>query len=274
MARAGGGRPSVTRRVLGILAAFTPGRPAMTLSEISRCCGLPMATAHRLVAELVDWGALERGDDGLYRVGLRLWEVAALAPRGPGLREAALPFLEDLYEATHQNVQLAVLDGTEVVYLERFSGRGAVHVFTRVGGRFPAHATGVGLVLLAHAAPEVQERVIAGPLRRFTDRTIGSGAVLRRVLADVRRTGVAISDGQVELVALSVAAPVYGPGDRVVAAVSVVIPADTGEPHTLVPAVRTTARGISRALGAPHALRPSSADRQSETGPASLDALP
>src|SRR5581483_9657836 len=114
-------------------------------------------------------------------------------------------------------------DGLEVGCLGRLSGRGAVRVLTRVGGRFPAHATGVGLVLLAHADPEVQERAIAGPLRRFTGKTICSGAVLRRVLADVRRTGVAISDGQVELVALSVAAPVYGPDDRVAAAVSVVI---------------------------------------------------
>lgn len=272
MDRAGPTRASVTRRVLGILEAFSPARPAMTLSEISRCCGLPMATAHRLATELVGWGALERDDDGLYRVGLRLWEVAALAPRGPGLREAALPFLEDLYEATHQNVQLAILDGLEVIYLERLSGRGAVHVLTRVGGRFPAHATGVGLVLLAHADPELQERAVAGPLRRFTEKTICSGAVLRRVLADVRRTGVAISDGQVELVALSVAAPVYGPDEGVVAAVSVVIPADAGESRTLIPAVRTTARGISRALGAPRALRSSSADRQSEADPASLDA--
>lgn len=273
MGQAGRTRASVTQRVFGILGAFSPERPAMTLSEISRCCGLPMATAHRLATELVAWGALER-DDGRYRVGLRLWEVAALAPRGPGLREAALPFLEDLYEATHQNVQLAVLDGLEVIYLERLSGRGAVHVLTRVGGRFPAHATGVGLVLLAHADAELQERAIAGPLRRFTPKTICAGPPLRRALADVRRTGVAISDGQVELVALSVAAPVYGPGDRVVAAVSIVIPSDVGEPRTLVPAVRTTARGISRALGAPCALRPPTADRQSEAGPTALSDHP
>src|SRR5690606_5290910 len=129
-------------------------------------------TAHRLVGELADWGALEREPDGGYRIGLRLWEVATLAPRGIGVREAALPFLEDLYEATHENVHLAVLDGTEALYLERISGRGAVPVISRVGGRLPLHATGVGLVLLAFAPRDVQERVLAGDLRRFTTRTV------------------------------------------------------------------------------------------------------
>jgi DNA-binding IclR family transcriptional regulator len=113
----------------------------------------------------------------------------------------------------------------------------------------------VGLALLAHTDPEVQERAIAGPLRRFTPKTIRSGAELRRILAEVRRTGVAISDGQVELIALSVAAPVYGPDDTVVAAVSIVVPSGESDPRTLIPAVRASARGISRALGAPRALR-------------------
>src|SRR5690349_24337055 len=131
-----------------------------------------MATTHRLAAELTTWGALERDSRGRYRIGLRLWEVGSLAPRGLGLREIALPYLEDLYEATHENVQLAVLDGAEVVYVERIAGRTSVGVRTRVGGRWPAHSTGVGLVLLAYAGAEAQERYLAGPLARFTDRTI------------------------------------------------------------------------------------------------------
>src|SRR3954466_12979681 len=98
---------SVTSKVLGLLAAFTPAAP-LTLSELARRSGVSLPTAHRRVAELLEWGALERGADGRYRIGLRLWEVASLAPRGLGLREQAMPFLEDLYEVTHENVQLAV----------------------------------------------------------------------------------------------------------------------------------------------------------------------
>ncbi|MEJ3654497.1 IclR family transcriptional regulator [Actinomycetes bacterium KLBMP 9759] len=242
---------SVTARVLAVLAAFTADRPELTLTEIGRRAGLPLTTAHRIVGELTAWGALERADTGGYRIGLRLWEVGALAPRGLGLRESAMPFLEDLYEVTKQNVQLAVLDGTEVVYVERISGRGAVNVITRVGGRLPLHATGVGLVLLAHADPELQERVLTGPLRRYTSKTMCKPDEVRRALADVRRTGVAVSDGQIELIALSVAAPVRGPRGEVVAALSVVVPAETSDARAYVPVVRAAARGISRVLGAP-----------------------
>jgi DNA-binding IclR family transcriptional regulator len=238
---------SVTARVLSILAAFGPDRPALTLSEIGRRAGLPLPTAHRLVGELRAWGALERDPAGRYRIGLRLWEVGALAPRGLGLRDAALPFLEDLYEACHQNVQLAVLDGAEVVFVERISGRRAVRVITRVGGRLPAPATGVGLVLLAFAPVEAQERVLAGPLTRFTARTITDPAALRGVLAQVRRDGYAVSDQQIELVSLSVAAPVRSSGGEVVAALSVVVPAQA-PPAQFVPAVLAAAHGISRAL--------------------------
>lgn len=241
---------TVTTRVLALLDAFTAERPEMTLTEISRRAGLPLSTTHRLVAELANWGALERTDDGRYRIGLRLWEVGALAPRGLGLRESAMPFLEDLYAVTKQNVQLAVLDGTEVVYVERLAGRGAVNVITRVGGRLPLHATGVGLVLLAHSSPELQEQVLAAPLQRFTAKTISQPDELRRVLAEVRRTGVAVSDRQIELVALSVAAPVRGPRGDVVAALSIVVPSEH-DSRAYVPVVRAAARGISRVLGAP-----------------------
>ena len=247
--------PSVVDRVLDVLAAFTPDRPAMTLSELSRRTGLPLSTTHRIVGELARRGALERQDDGQYRVGLWLWEVAALSPRGMVLRDAAMPFLEDLYEATHENVQLAVLDVPDVVYVERISGRNAVSIVSRPGGRLAAHATGVGLVMLAHAAAEVQEEVLSAPLRRYTEKTITSAGQLRRVLADVRRDGYVISDRQVEMVSLSVAAPVYGAADSVVAAISIVIPAAGPDPRAMVPAVRAAARGISRTLGAPRALR-------------------
>lgn len=245
----------VTSRVLGVLATFSADRPELTLTEISLRTELPLTTTHRLVGELARWGALERADDGRYRIGLRLWEVGALAPRGLGLRESAMPFLEDLYAATLQNVQLAVLDGTEVVYVERISGRGAVNVITRVGGRLPLHATGVGLVLLANADPEFQEQVLAGPLVRYTSRTMGTADELRRALAEVRRTGVAVSDGQIELVALSVAAPVRGPRGDVVAALSVVVPSATSDARAYVPVVLAAARGISRTLGAPDPAR-------------------
>ena len=254
------GGPSVTSKALGILAAFTAQQPRLTLSEIGRRTGLPLTTAHRLVGELVGWGALERDEAGRYRIGLRLWEVASLAPRSPGLRERAMPFLEDLYEVTHENVQLAVRDGLEAVYVERISGRQAVSVVSRVGGRLPLHATGVGQVLLAYAPAEVQDGVLAAQLKAFTKFTITEPRRLRQVLAEVRRTETAVCDQHVELGSLSIAAPVFGPpdgaaeisaGPSVVAALSVVVPSEGADRLALVPAVRAAARGISRRLTPP-----------------------
>ncbi|MFJ8688996.1 IclR family transcriptional regulator [Micromonospora wenchangensis] len=239
---------TVTSRVLALLDAFTPASPALTLSELARRAGLPLSTVHRRVAELLAWGALERGDDGRYRIGLRLWEVASLAPRGLGLREVALPVMEDLYEVTHENVQLAVRQGLELVFIERIAGRRAVPVLTRVGGRFALHATGVGLVLLAHAPSEVQERVLAAPLERYTALTVTDPGRLRRHLAEVRRAGYAVSDRQVTMDALSVAAPVRAP-EGVVAALSLVVAHDRADPVALAPLVRAAGRVLSRALG-------------------------
>lgn len=240
---------SAPERLLAVLAAFDHGHPALSLTDISRRAGLTLTTAHRLVGALTAWGALERDGAGTYHVGLRLWEVAALAPRGLALRQVALPYLEDLYEATHENVQLAVRDGSEVVYTEWLSGRSAVGVHIRVGARWPLHVTGVGLVLLAHGGPDLQEDYCAGPLASCTAHTLTDPARLRRVLAEVRRTGVAVSSRQVTDDALSVAAPVRGPGGAVVAAVSVVVPEAHARVPVLAPAVRIAARGISRALG-------------------------
>ncbi|WP_399892245.1 IclR family transcriptional regulator [Streptomyces sp. BBFR51] len=244
-----GGAPTAPERLLSVLAAFDHAHPALSLTDISRRAGLSLTTAHRLVRALTRWGALERDGSGVYHVGLRLWEVAALAPRGLALRQVALPYLEDLYEATHENVQLAVRDGGEVVYTEWLAARSSVGVHIRVGARWPLHATGVGLALLAHGEPGFQETYRTGPLASFTPYTITDPVRLRRVLAEVRRTGAAVSDRQITDDALSVAAPVHGRDGAVTAAVSVVVPYADAQVPTLVPAVRLAARGISRALG-------------------------
>lgn len=240
---------SAADRLLDVLGSFEQAHPALTLTQIARRADLPLPTAHRLVRTLTEWGALERAEDGRYQVGLRLWEVAVLAPRGVGLRQAAMPFLEDLYETTHENVQLAVRDGLEVVYTERIFGRSAVGVHSRVGARWPLHATGVGLVLLAYGGAALQDRYCATELVSFTPFTVTDPAQLRRMLAEVRRSGCAVSDRQITEDALSVAAPVRGPRGEVVAAVSVVVPVAGVPAPALVPVVRVAGRGISRALG-------------------------
>lgn len=237
--------------MLAILGAFDAEHRELSLTELARRAGVTLSTTQRRAGELVEWGALERTDAGRYRVGLRLWEVGALAPRGLGLREAALPFLEDLYVVSRENVQLAVREGIEVVFVERIAGRTAVPVLTRVGGRFALHATGVGQVLLAHAPAEVFDEVVAAGLTAYTRFTVTDPDRLRRVLADVRRDGYAVSRGAVTEDALSVAAPVTDAQDRVVAAVSLVVAVEEARPQALAPLVRAAARGISRAYASP-----------------------
>lgn len=241
-------RPSVTSRIFAILDAFVPGEARLTLTEIARRTGLPLATTHRLVHELLRVGGLEREEGGTYRIGVRLWEIGSLAPIRGGLRELAMPFMEDLYEATHENVQLAVLAGGEAMILEKISGRESVHIVTRVGGRLPLHATGVGKVLLAHASADLVETVLAAPLERLAPRTIIDPAELRRDLALVRSRGWAATRDEMTAGAMSVGAPVYGPEQHVVAALSVVVDSRAGEPDRLVPSVRTAARSLSRQL--------------------------
>src|SRR5580693_206642 len=152
----------VLDRAFRILASFGPADRSLSLTSLSARAGLPTTSALRIARKLVELGALERDEDGRYAVGLRLLEIAALAPRGHGLRATALPYLEDLHHATGQHVLLAVRDGHEAVLVERLSARGAGRVMYRVGGRMPLHATGVGLVLLAHAPQAVQDTVLAG----------------------------------------------------------------------------------------------------------------
>ncbi len=238
--------PSVTSRIFAILGAFAPGETSLNLTQISRRTGLPIATAHRLVHELVRFGGLERERGGAYRIGVRLWEIGSLAPIRGGLRELAMPFMEDLYEATHGNVQLAVRDGEDALILEKISGRDSVAIISRVGGRLPLHATAVGKVLLAHAPRDLVERVLGRPLEACTARTIVEPDRLRATLAEVHRSGYAWTRDEMSEGAASVGAPIVGPGGVVVAALSVVVDTRTADIGRLARHVRIGARELSR----------------------------
>ena len=240
----------VVDRALSLLAAFDAGHRSLSLGELARRSGIPTSSTLRLAGRLVAWGALERGKDGRFTVGLRLWEVASLAPRGHGLRQIAMPFMGDLEEVTRQHVLLAVRDGEEALLVERLSSYQAMPVLYRVGGRLPLHSTGVGLVLLAFAESAFQERVLAQPLVHEPEKVAVSPAALRRTLAEVRREGLATIRRRAPEPLVTVAAPIFGADDQIAAALSVVVPAENAEPRLLGPAVRTAARSISRGLGA------------------------
>jgi DNA-binding IclR family transcriptional regulator len=239
---------TAAERLFAVADAFENG-DELTLSEVARRAGLPLSTAHRLVAEWVRWGGLVRGDDGRYRVGMRLWRLGARQPTALRIREAARPYLDDLLEATGEHVHVGVRDGLGVVYLERLSGEGAVSVISSVGSRLPLHATGVGLVLLAYAPPEVLGEVLAAGPRRFLPNTLTGEKELRTRLAGIRATGLSTSVEELTRGAFSVAAPVRDGAGEVVAAVSIIAHAHRVAEPQFALGVRMAARGVSQALG-------------------------
>ncbi len=249
MARSQSGE-SVLQRVVRILAAFTPETSALTVTAIARRSGLPQATASRLVAEMVALGLLSREPGGRVRVGVRLWELAQRAAPTLQLREAAMPFMEDLHGVVGHSVQLGVLDGDEVLFVERLAAPDAVINITRIAGRLPLHASSSGLVLLAHADRERQERILAAPMRRYTADTITTPQRLRGVLADVRRRQFVLCPGHIDPAACGIAVPLRDPDGAVIAALSVIVPNDEHAREHL-PALLMAARGISGTLAAP-----------------------
>jgi DNA-binding IclR family transcriptional regulator len=242
-------RENLLTRAVRILEAFDADHPAMPVATLARRADLPTPTTYRLVDQLVALGVLDRAPNRRVRVGRRLWELASRSSETVGLRDAAMPYMDDLHAVVKQHTQLAVLEGDEVLYLERKSSRGAEVVnITRTASRLPAHACSSGLVLLAHASAGAQERVLSSPLRRMTPLTTTDPGELRRLLAETRYRGYAVVRGWVHEQAAGVAVPIWGPDGEVVAALSVIIPNEEARPAAVIPALLATARGIGRAL--------------------------
>ncbi|WP_328469461.1 IclR family transcriptional regulator [Actinoplanes sp. NBC_00393] len=239
---------SVTSRALALLGAFDGEHRSLSLTDLARRADLPLATAHRLVGELQRWGALAREPSGDYVIGRRIWQLGLLAPVQSGLRQAASPFLHDLYGTTLSTVHLAVRDGLEVLYIERLAGHVSVPVVSRVGSRLPMHATGVGKVLLAYAPDEVRVEVLKS-LTRITAYTVTQPARLLEQLRRVRAEGYATTGEEMSLGACSVAVPVRR-GDAVVAALGMVVPDLRRQLPRLVSALQVAANGIGRTLTA------------------------
>lgn len=238
---------SVLGRSLSLLTAFRPGDAELTLAELTRRTGIAKPTAHRLLRELADWDIVERTETGI-RLGMRLFELGQLAPRQRGLREAAAPFLADLFEATRETVHLAVPDGVEVVYIHKIEGRSGPEMGSRVGGRMPAHCTGVGKAMLAYAPPDRLAAVLDAGLTRYTPRTVVAPGLFARELAKVRERGYAVEHEESTLGIACVAAPVLSSAGEALAAISIAGWSRSLDTRRLAAAVRTAALGLSRAM--------------------------
>ena len=238
---------SQLRRAFAILDAFDYRDREVRLTDLAARTGLPKPTVLRIARELVAWGALERTATG-YRLGVRLFMLGEKVPREGTLRDIALPYLEDLYEATHENVNLGVLYGNGVLYLARVTGHRSSDVPFRVGDTLPAHSTSIGKILLAHSPREVLEQVVAAGLPRLTPHTVVMPGRLAAQLRTAAERGYAINNEETHVGVVSVAAPVLTAGGRPLAAISVTGRAGRLDVRRYAPAVVTTARTLSRRL--------------------------
>lgn len=233
-------RRSVLGRVDCIIGAFDRADGALTLHELTERTGLPKSTVHRMIDQLVAIGWIEREVSG-YRIGMRLFEIGGLASRRSRLSDLAYPHLHALSVATGLAVQMAILDGTDVVYLERIPMRG-FRLPTRQGGRQPAYCTALGKAMLAFD-DDAAASVLAQELSARTSRSLTDPRDLEVELAGIVETGLAF-DRQESYEGLAcVAAPLRGSG-RAIGAVSVTGPVARIDLHGVAPLVRNTAAAI------------------------------
>lgn len=233
-------------KVAQILECFISVEEQYRLSELAERTGLPKPTVHRLTADLVRLGWLERSGNR-YRLGAKLFELGSRVPRRRELREVALPFLQDLFEATRETVHLGVREGMEVVYVERIHGHDALRLPSRIGGTLPLSCTAVGKALLAFSGAELTEELLCGALPSLTSRSLTDPVVLRAALEKTQVAGLAYEEEEAADGVSCIAAPIFASGVAV-AALSVAVPRERFGPARLAPAVRTAALGLSRVL--------------------------
>ncbi len=248
------GTLSSVQHAARLLAAFTSLDRELGVTELARRLGLPKSSVHRLLVALVREGLMERGvGHGRYRLGLRLYELGSMAPTRTDLHLVTVGPIDDLRARTGEAVQVAVLDGRDVVAIERRETPGMLRLATRLGVRHPAHATSTGKVLLAYLPLAERTALLAGvELVALTPHTITDRARLEEELAKVRSRGWAESSHEHEIGLASVAAPVRDGRGRVVAAVGIAGPASRlakDVVRRLALETTRTADSVSGALG-------------------------
>lgn len=238
---------AVLDRAVRVLQAFDASHPHLSVTGIAERAALPRTTAYRLVSQMAARGLLTRRPDGSYRLGLMLWEMATRSSDTQDLAAAALPFMEDVNQVVRHSTQLSILDGGEVLVLERLSRPGHAVNQARRASRMPVHLTSMGMVLLAFGAPQELEAYLRGHRELVTARH----PELRRELDHIRRQGFATFTGFIDAETTGISVPVLDPRGRALAALSVVVPDHYDAVPATVMALRTAARGIARTLAAP-----------------------
>src|SRR5580700_965944 len=245
-------------RGLAILGCFSSSRPVLGIADIADDLGMSRSTTHRYVITLVALGYLEQGASRKYRLGLRVSDLGMSALNSTGLREHAHPYLEELRQRTSYTTNLGVLDGTDVLYVDRVRsfrrGQGKIDLDLHTGSRLPAYCTAMGKLLLANLPESEQRDLIAEmKLTKRGPNTITSKKALRDELDEILAAGFAVDDQELAPDLYAIAAPVRNEARDVVAAVNLAAPSSLIALEELVdalgPHLVTTADRISARLG-------------------------
>jgi len=213
-------------RALDVLEALVGESRGLSFTDVARLLEIPKSSLHELLAVLVERGYVEYEEASrLYTLGVRVWENGQAYLRHHELVGEAHVVMQGIVDALNETVQLAVLDGVENVYLDKIDCSHPLRLQSEIGGRLPAHATGLGKVLLAHLTPEDRAARFEGrALAAYTPRTVTDLEALSRELAAVRARGFAVDDQEYTPGLRCVAVPIRDAYGYVGAAMSVSIP--------------------------------------------------
>jgi IclR family transcriptional regulator, KDG regulon repressor len=240
-------------RAIQILGCFDDEHPERGISDIAHEVDLHKATAHRIVTTLVNYGYLERADDGQrYRLGLELTSLGFKVIRRMDLRREALPYLSQLVQQWGESCDLGIFDQGEVFYIEVIQGNHALTIAAAVGRRLPAHCTASGKLFMAYLPPEESEGILSERLVAHTDNTITTRDELCEQLEIIRSQGYAVDNEEMEQGVRAVAAPVFNRRGEMVAAVSITSPTSRmtlDRIPEIANSLMESTRAISRRMG-------------------------
>jgi len=211
-------------RALDILECLTRSDKSMGVTELSGRLGLHKSTVYRLLATLAYRGYVEQDEDERYNIGLKLFEISGNVLNKMDIRKKVKPYLVKLQEETRETIHLGILDGDEVVYIDKEESTETIRMYSEIGKRVKAHCTSLGKVLLAYKRENLKELYEQGPLIRYTDNTIVDREVLGEHLAKIREKGYAVDDEEQELDIHCIGGPIFDYKGDIIAAFSIAGP--------------------------------------------------
>ncbi|MEW5868132.1 MAG: IclR family transcriptional regulator [Chloroflexota bacterium] len=240
-------------RALQIMGCFDDENPERGISDIAQVADLHKATAHRIVTTLVNYGYLERAEDGQkYRLGLELANLGFKVIRRMDLRREAYPHMKQLVREWDETCDLSLYDQGKVFYVEVLRGNHALTISAAVGQRLPAHCTASGKLFLAYLPPAELDAILKQPLEAYTEKTITASDELRKQLAEIHKQGYAVDFEEFEVGVCAVAAPIFNRRGSVIAAIGSPCPVSRMSSEQIIKiaeAYKEAAQAISRRMG-------------------------